>query len=712
MGGIMTKTLKLVLGLVLIFTCVSVQASEVQDYTAWLEERSMLKEGAELSAEVSGHGVQWRHPFADPQTEKIVGRASVWFTAYPSSTITRPGESVLTSLGSDDMWDAFSSIGVRAMHTGPVKRAGGVSGKEFTPTVDGWFDRISLEIDPKFGNEEQYKRLVSRAQANGAVIVGDVIPGHTGKGFDFRLAERAYKDYPGLYSMVEIEEEDWHLLPDVPEGSDSVNLSQEQVKLFSKKGYIPGSLQRVLFSVPGKTGLTGWDATGTIRGADGKSRRWVYLHYFRPGQPTLNWLDPSFAANRLIAGDIIKTRVVLGARVIRLDANSFLGIEPKAGGEHSWSEGHPLSVMATDNMAFLMRKLGGWSFQELNLGLGDIVEFSKNGPDLSYDFITRPGYNHALLTGDAGLLKLMLNLMDDYGIKPVQLVHAMQNHDEITYELVHFTEHADERFELNGEELTGSEIRDKIVGEMESLAAGEAAPYNKLSGNGLCTTYAGFCAATFGIKNPYDMTDEEKELVKKGHLLMAFFNAMQPGIFAISGWDLVGALPLRAEDIAVLVADGDYRWINRGAYDIMGSNPDQARSVGDMPRAATVYGALPEQLKDPGSFAFGIKKMLEIRDEYGIALAERIELPEVKDKGVVVTVYELPDGKGILAAALNFGRIPVKEIIDIASAKGLDSRSLLTGTDEGKVRSSGKYELSLDALEGKVLLFTGAVGEQ
>lgn len=710
MGGIMSKALKFALGLAILLTCVSVQASEVRDYTAWLEERSMLKEGAVLSAEVSGQGVQWRHPFAAPQTDEIVERASVWFTAYPSSTITRPDESVLSALASKDMWGAFQNMGIRAMHTGPVKRAGGVSGKEFTPTVDGWFDRISLEIDPEFGNEEEYKILVARAQANGAIIVGDVIPGHTGKGFDFRLAERAYKDYPGLYSMVEIEEDDWRFLPDVPEGSDSVNLSGDEVKLFSKKGYIPGSLQRVLFSVPGKTGLTGWDATAVVRGADGKNRRWVYLHYFRPGQPTLNWLDPSFAANRLIAGDIIRTRMALGARVIRLDANSFLGIETKAGDEQCWSEGHPLSIMATNNMAFLMRKLGGWSFQELNLGLGDIAAFSENGPDLSYDFITRPGYNHALLTGDAGLLKLMLRLMDEYGIKPVQLVHAMQNHDEITYELVHFTEHADERFEFNGEEFTGSEIRDKVVSQMQALAAGEAAGYNKLSGNGLCTTYAGFCAAAFGIGNPYDMTDEEKGLVKKGHLLMAFFNAMQPGVFAISGWDLVGALPLRTEDIAELVADGDYRWINRGAYDIMGVNPGQARSAGNMPRAATVYGPLPEQLDDPASFASGIRKMLEIRDKYGIALAERIEMPEVKDKGVVVTVYKLPDGKGILAAALNFGRDPVKETIDIASAKRSVSRSLLTGTDEGKVNASGRYELSLDALEGKVILFTEEAG--
>ena len=38
----------------------------------------------------------------------------------------------------------------------------------------------------------------------------------------FRLAEMAVDDYPGIYHMVAIPQEDWHLLPDVPAGRDSV----------------------------------------------------------------------------------------------------------------------------------------------------------------------------------------------------------------------------------------------------------------------------------------------------------------------------------------------------------------------------------------------------------------------------------------------------------------------------------------------------------
>jgi len=259
--------------------------SSKETYINWLEEQSMLHEAGQLSKQVSGSGIQWQHPYAMPQTEKVVERASVWFTAYPPSTITRAKQSVLQALGEQALWDALRETGIQAMHTGPVKRAGGIQGHKYTPTVDGWFDRISLNIDPLFGTGADYKRMVKTAAQHSSIIIGDVIPGHTGKGADFRLAELGYKDYPGLYDMVAIREEDWNLLPDVPEGNDSVNLPANTVNKLKEKGYITGPLQRVLFSVPGKTGVTGWDATDAITGADGSKRRWVYLHYFRPGQP-------------------------------------------------------------------------------------------------------------------------------------------------------------------------------------------------------------------------------------------------------------------------------------------------------------------------------------------------------------------------------------------------------------------------------------------
>jgi trehalose synthase len=329
----------------------------------WLEEQSMLYNAECLAKEYSGNKRQWQRPYAIPQPEEAVEKASVWFTAYPPSIITKEGESMLQALGNEELWEVFEEIGIKAIHTGPMKRSGGIKDGEYTETVDGWFDRITLSIDPHYGTDEQYKELVKIAERHGGIIAGDIIPGHTGKGADFQLALMNYKDYPGIYHLVEIEEIDWKLLPEVSSGEDSVNLSEETVNILKDKGYIVGHLQRILFSVPGVTGVTAWDATDVVEGVDGIKRRWVYLHYFKPGQPTLNWLDPSFTANKIMAGDIIKTKSVLGATVLRLDANPFLGIEIKENSEKCWSEGHPLSVSATNNIAWLLRKLGDGLFR-------------------------------------------------------------------------------------------------------------------------------------------------------------------------------------------------------------------------------------------------------------------------------------------------------------------------------------------------------------
>ena len=43
--------------------------------------------------------------------------ASVWFTAYPTSVVTRDGESVLQALGDDKLWKALSAIGIQGVHS-------------------------------------------------------------------------------------------------------------------------------------------------------------------------------------------------------------------------------------------------------------------------------------------------------------------------------------------------------------------------------------------------------------------------------------------------------------------------------------------------------------------------------------------------------------------------------------------------------------------
>lgn len=590
-------------------------------YIQWLVDQSMLHAARQSARLYAGQSRLWQRPYAQARPRDASAIASVWFTAYPAAIITADGASVLQTLGDERLWSALSELGVQGIHNGPMKRSGGLRGREYTPTVDGNFDRIGFDIDPALGSEEQMLQLSRVAAAHNAVVIDDIVPAHTGKGADFRLAELAHEDYPGLYHMVEIREEDWSLLPEVPPERDAVNLLPPVVDRLKEKHYIVGQLQRVIFFEPGIKD-TDWSATGEITGVDGKVRRWVYLHYFKEGQPSLNWLDPTFAAQQLIIGDALHAIDVGGARVLRLDANGFLGVERRAEGS-AWSESHPLSVTGNQLIAGMIRKAGGFSFQELNLTLDDIAAMSHGGADLSYDFITRPAYQHALLTGDSEFLRLMLKEMHTIGIDPASLIHALQNHDELTLELV-------------------------------------------------------------------------------------MFNAMQPGVFALSGWDLVGALPLAPEQVAHLMGDGDTRWINRGAYDLADLAPEAQTSAEGLPRARALYGSLVEQLQNPGSFACQLKRILSVRRAYDIAASRQILIPEVQAPGLLVMVHELPAGKGVQLTALNFGAVPISETICLPGVAPGPVVDIIHERVEGDLTENCELTLNLDPYEGLALRVVSA----
>ena len=672
-------------------------------YVAWLEEQSMLHDAEQISRQLAGKHTMWANPYAYPDPRAALARASVWYTAYPLSHITKPGESFLHSIGSAELWEAFKTIGIDAIHTGPVKLAGGVKGWDPTPSVDGHFDRISMAIDPLFGTEDEFRALSETAARMGGTVIDDIVPGHTGKGPDFRLAELNYRDYPGIFHMIDIPEDAWPLLPDVPEGRDAVNLSAEAERALSEKGYIIGALQRVIFYEPGVK-ETNWSVTPPIRDYKGKIRRWVYLHYFKEGQPTINWLDPTCAGMRLVMGDALHSLLDLGTGGLRLDANGFLGVE-RSFDAPGWSEGHPLSLAANQLIGSLVRKVGGFTFQELNLAIDDIHQTGSIGADLSYDFITRPAVQVGLATSDTEFLRLVLRESMQIGIDQASLVHAMQNHDELTYELVHFAAaHRDDLYEFGGQDYTGQRLAEHIRQTMRDTLAGDAAPYNAVfTTTGIACTTASIVAASLGITDLDEITDSVARRIMNAHLLLCKYNAWQPGVFALSGWDLVGALPLPREEVKGLISHGDTRWIERGAYDILGVAPEATKSSSGLPRARSLYGPLPEQLKRETSFASRLANVLRVRKRNRLDSATLVDVPEVGHKSLLVMVNELETGL-TQVTALNFSaeKIEVRIQSDLLPTGRVFDLS--TRRKVGTVDDLKGFNLELPAFAGYALV--------
>lgn len=678
-------------------------------YVSWLLSQSMLADANEISQQFSGQGSMWQNPYATPSPRGAVETASVWFTAYPLSLITRSSESFLKALADDAMWKAFADIGIEAIHTGPVKRAGGISGWQTTPSVDGHFDRISTQIDPAFGTEDEFRKMCGTANWYGGTVIDDIVPGHTGKGADFRLAEMKYADYPGIYHMVEVDPRDWEHLPDVPAGADSVNIDPATEEWLDKAGYIIGRLQRVIFYAEGIK-ETNWSVTRPVLGVDGVERRWVYLHYFKDGQPSINWLDPSFAGMRLVIGDALHSIADLGTGGLRLDANGFLGAEKTAAEDSvGWSEGHPLSEAANHLIASMVRKVGGFTFQELNLTIDDIRQIGEAGADLSYDFINRPAYHHALATADTEFLRLTLRTTLELGVEPVSLIHALQNHDELTYELVHWSNgHRDDIYTYKGEEITGEALGETVRQDLTHRLTGENAPYNLVfTTNGIACTTATVIAATLGITDLDEIEPHSPLLdqIRRAHLLLAMFNALQPGVFALSGWDLCGMLTLPSDEVSELLRGGDTRWIHRAAHDLMGVNPTATKSLAGMPRGRSLYGSIPDQLADETSFLRQLQAILRVRSHYGIATSRQIDIPEVSHRGMLVLVHQLAEEGRYQLTVLNFANEEVAGTVrSKALPPGAEVSDMFTGHVFATVDDLHSFTVEMPAHHGMSLL--------
>ncbi len=244
---------------------------------------------------------------------------------------------------------------------------------------------------------------------------------------------------------------------------------------------------------------------------------------------------------------------------------------------------------------------------------------------------------------------------------------------------------------------------------MYDRLAGEHARYNlRFVTNGVACTTASVITAALGIRDLRQLTDDQKRQIQSVHLLLAMYNAFQPGVFALSGWDLVGALPLPPEAVEPLMADGDTRWINRGAYDLVNVNPDAATSSAGLPRAEALYGSLSEQLTQSDSFASELQRLLAIRQAYRIYASRQIQIPDVRSKGLLVMVHELPAGMGTQVTALNFGPTPVDEAVVLAGAQPGPVINMLGETAEGDLAATGHLSITLAGYEGKSLRIGGS----
>ena len=130
------------------------------------------------------------------------------------------------------------------------------------------------------------------------------------------------------------------------------------------------------------------------------------------------------------------------------------------------------------------------------------------------------------------------------------LVHALQNHDELTYELVHFaTLHTADIYTLprrGAHRRRARRARPQRTLQRRGSPATSPRTTRSSPPTGSHPPRRRVIAASLDSTTSTRLTARTARPITRAHLLLAMYNALQPGVFALSGWDLGGILPLTA----------------------------------------------------------------------------------------------------------------------------------------------------------------------
>ncbi len=127
--------------------------------------QSMLADANEISQQFSGQGSMWQNPYAKPESARtrsngvgVVHRLPA-VADHPARRVVPQGDGRRGHCGRRSPRSASRpSTPARSS-----ARAGSPAGST-TPSVDGHFDRISTQIDPAFGTEDEFRAMCGDRQ--------------------------------------------------------------------------------------------------------------------------------------------------------------------------------------------------------------------------------------------------------------------------------------------------------------------------------------------------------------------------------------------------------------------------------------------------------------------------------------------------------------------------------------------------------------------
>ncbi|MEN9654399.1 MAG: trehalose synthase [Chlamydiota bacterium] len=591
-------------------------------------------------------------PSPEPQTTAALKQCSTWLMIDPAS---------VGSLSSPDLWRLIRDMGFQGV----------LCKQESINPAANWDD------------------VLKQALAFDMYLGGGQITNSIQASTDLMCALQGVGNYPSLFSMVEIDPDDWSLLPTVGPLATFANVPWLQLQMLYDKGYVPNHFSPYVKE-------SQWNASPAVTGEDGKARRWIYL---REGvnRPVLAWLSPSFLAYRLAAGIALEGAYQRGLSMLCIDSK--------------------LPFEASEMLSLWIRKLGNTS---LLLTQGTLQEALRAPSDLVSDEMTRPALLHALIAEDAEALRIMYRLFLEEQLDTKRLVHVLQPFDAFAVDWKDWACNPTQRLTYYEEQMTADVLRKRLMREDVLRLMGSTEV------NIPPLTWPGYCALTMQGNKFQD----QKEWIQQAHLMLASCYALQPGGFVISTSDLMGVLPDQRADV---YREGLKNWEmgKEAASDFRsgvssralehGVNEDEKSGAKSTPPTTnlsvtsgidlmnpgpnTLYSSLPTQLASSRSFASGLKAVFAARQKTEIATGELVGVLPSANRGTLLLMYRLPKNRYPYVLAVNFGRSRAREMVEAKNLINTTAVDVVSGTALKKAFGSPQVMLDLAPLSVQAIYF-------
>lgn len=624
-------------------------------YIQYLESKSLLGSSHDLARIVSGSRIMWHAPATDPTPETLLQAAPNWLSIHPVSLLTRKREPVFAHLANPVFWSILGKLGLQGLYLAPASGTGAL----WTPArirTTRWQGMVQFAFTDDVGDDRDYGMLLTRANQGNFFLGLEMMQGAGGLGPDFFLGARGNPEYSRLYRMIEIPEQFWKNLPAASEEWDCKPLSAEQTRALRAAGALPPGEDEHNALCPAPWG---WAVTGRVlAGSKGTAKRFAYRWFQSPQRPILDWDDPQAGARRILSACAIRRIGTQGAALLGIQTQALNGIAPEA--RRGTMEP---ALSAAVSIGREVRRYGAWTWLEDELPLAQLQDFLRQGPDFALDSVTAPGAEHALLTGDAQLLRFMYDEARRIELDQRRLVRRLPDEHGLSYALPHLCAGPKE----------GNLSPSFILKEAKQRGGAWAGT----------TLYAGSAGlAALALDENASGSALEAE-IRRGHSLLIFFKAMQPGIFMLPARDLAATLPLDGRQGRKQAPGNEPALAAHGAYALLSTADDAPAGKAGLPRAPALFLPLDVQGMRPANenFLKTVEEILRVRKQSGMAGARFLKRLNTKHSGSIALLFALPGDRGALLSVYNFSRTRCSETLD------LDTPEIRTFLAEGGAHS-------------------------